>query len=135
MNWIKNIFKTSDELVGTWETSNEGGFQIVMGSQLIVKQNGMGKLISWGIEDEEGNSLNENRNINWRRISQNQIEIKYEDESEYEKIEYLIKNYEDGYGVKYFQLFCPTQRLGKSATKGFWMIPSELYKEKKKNWL
>lgn len=132
MKIFKRFFKPKDELIGTWETTNEGGFQIVMGSKLVLNKNGLGKYTSWGGDDENDYTNEKSRTIFWKRINKSRIGIKFSDASNFDEINYVIKTYKGAYGILYDELFNPEQALGKTTINGFWVIPSELYRMKDK---
>lgn len=66
-NFIIKLFANkSDELVGIWQTTNEGGFHIMMGSELIFNADGTGSEYSWG-SNGDGDPYEFKNEIVWLR--------------------------------------------------------------------
>lgn len=122
-NLLKILYR--DELIGDWETTSEGGFQVVMGSRLTFRRDGTGSLESWGEQFENSDS----DEFLWLRVSSKRIEIKRVNHSSFTEVTYKIEEYINPYGNLYFELTEPSYNLCNRGIKGFWNIPGELYRK------
>ena len=102
-----------------------------MGSQLIFHEDGTGKYTSWGHSYDEPYEYK--GYIHWGRIDQNTIWIEDIAEGVRTEIRYKKELYRIQYSNVYEKIYEPTKRLGESYDiYGFWIIPSELFKQKKR---
>ncbi|KOS07080.1 hypothetical protein AM493_14325 [Flavobacterium akiainvivens] len=118
-----------DELVGIWQTTNEGGFHIVMGTELVLNADGTGNMYSWGQDDEEPYEYR--HEVQWRRKSANSIAIKTEGEEHFTEVKYKIEPYKGSYNIVYDMLYDPAHSIPwRKESRGFWTVYEELYRNK-----
>lgn len=127
---LKRLFTSSDELVGIWETTNGGGFQMIMGSRLEFRKDGTGKLEDWGNGGDDEEPYDSYSEFVWKRTGKNKIEVRYAVKSKFEEVEYEMRDYKGAYGIHYDELFSPNQPLGETGFNGFWAVPTELYRKR-----
>ena len=129
IDFIKRLLNLEDEFVGIWGTSNDGGWGMLSGSQLIIKSNGKGTMTSWGHGAEE--PFNFESDIEWFRKSKNQIAIKNSEDEKFAIVDYILETYTSGYNQKFYLLYDPNYSLLKTRNiNGFWEIPGELYRKR-----
>jgi hypothetical protein len=144
LSWFVNFFQSKnnilppentpieslkDELIGIWTTSygSDGGFSMVSGFGIQFKENNKAIDMYWGMHGEEF------QEIDWTRISERKILLKFKIEADnYEsepaddweevEIEYDMINFTDGYGISYLQLV-------EKGSLYFWHYPEPIYKQ------
>lgn len=125
---FKKLFQEKDELVGRWETTNEGGFQIVMGSVLELNADGTGCTESWGHGADEPYEYKQE--ILWERVATNVIKIKDKEDPDFTLVQYAMEDYTGAYDLKYSKLYELNYYLKQQGLIGFWGIPQELFRRK-----
>jgi hypothetical protein len=126
--FFKRLFKTEDELIGHWETSNEGGFQMLGGSKLDLHPDGTGSLVSWGLGQDEPFEYSDK--LFWERVNNKTIKIKLENDKEFSTVSYLLKDHSDAYSIKYAKLYDPNYKLKHLNILGLWRVSGELYRRR-----
>jgi len=120
-----SVAPSEDELIGVWTTSygSDGGLSMVFGMGIQFKENGKAIDLYWGMHGEEF------QEIDWRRISERKILLKFSVETddnfeEEVEIEYDVIPFTDGYGISYLQLV-------EKGSSYFWYYPECIYKQQK----
>ncbi len=130
MNLFKKLFKKErgDELIGIWQTTNEVGFHIVMGSELVLNADGTGSEYSWGHGEDEPYEYR--YELLWQRKSATTIAIKNVDEAHFTDVVYKMETYIGSYNMRYDMIYEPGQKMEKWNMQAFWIIPGALYRKK-----
>ena len=126
--FFRKLFPSEDELVGHWETTNEGGFQMLGGSKLDLDADGTGSLVSWGHGQDE--PFESSEKIVWGRVDKNTIRIKLGNERDFTPVTYVLEKYQDPYSSRYDKLYDPNYNLRHLNMQGIWNIPGELYRRR-----
>ena len=134
MNFFKSIakyFTSKDELIGDWQSTDEGGFQMLAGAQLVLNEDGTGINRGWG-SDENNEPFNFFEKVIWKRVDKNRIAIKREEyDKEFQIVEYVMEEYEGQYKQQFDMIYEPKRKnFGSTNLTFFWTIPYELYRKK-----
>ena len=113
-------------LYGVWETSNEGGFQAMMGTRLMLLRSGQGTMHSWGHGMSEPYYYEEQ--LLWEQINEETLQIRRVEDRDFTIVHFKLVSYIGPYGDKFLKLFEPGFKLGSTDLDGFWTIPGALFK-------
>lgn len=119
------IFKTTDEICGTWTTEDGSGFSMIMGAWINFKSNGSGEYERWTNGDNE-TSYHLKGNFSWKRIDKDKIEIDELKNSKKELISYKIKKVNNRLELSNQE----NKIVGSTEIEEFWDFAQVMFKRK-----